>query len=165
MGHDLKNLVVQAAEGCDSISIRQLAIDVNIDAWSEADYSVEISRTDSFVLKATNDTGLAGFVLARIVPGTTESLDAEIYNVAVAPDSSRRGIGTTLLVALLAQLAKRNVSNVWLEVRESNSAAIAFYEHQGFTAELTRPNFYANPPENAVIMRLRMGQKPEVSEA
>ena len=39
-----------------------------------------------------------------------------------------------------------------LEVRESNSAAIALYESLGFAKAGVRRNFYDDPCENAVIM-------------
>ena len=52
-------------------------------------------------------------------------------------------------------VGRTRVDNIWLEVRESNAGAIKFYEKHGFIAELTRPRFYRDPVENAVIMRLR----------
>jgi ribosomal-protein-alanine N-acetyltransferase len=77
----------------------------------------------------------------------------------------RRGIGTKLLIGLLERLAVRSVRNVWLEVREFNYKAISFYESHGFMAEVRRPNFFVNPTDNAVIMRLRMEPEQDVSEA
>ena len=40
----------------------------------------------------------------------------------------------------------------FLEVRQSNEAAIKLYESQGFVKEGIRKNFYEMPVENAVIM-------------
>ena len=40
----------------------------------------------------------------------------------------------------------------FLEVRESNEAAIGLYTSQGFVKEGIRKNFYEMPVENAVIM-------------
>lgn len=166
MPYHLENLILKDATIADSAAIRQLALEANIDAWSEADYADEIARPYSFVLVISQSEVLQGFILSRIVPGPTgEHPDADLYNIAVDPAGKRRGIGTKLLISLLERLAKRDVRNVWLEVRESNNEAIIFYESHGFVAELTRPNFYVNPTENAVIMRLRVAPEEDVSEA
>jgi len=165
MPYPLEKLITNEANRSDSSAIRRLALVANIDAWSEADYSDEISRPDSFVITTTDSDVLVGFLVARIVPGTTEAPDADLYNIAVDPAAKRQGIGSRLLATLVEQLVKKSVGNVWLEVRESNAEAIAFYERHGFTAEVTRPNFYTNPTENAVIMRLRIASQLDVSEA
>jgi len=155
---------IRDAEPADCLSIRQLAVDSNIDAWSEADYASEISRPGSFVLKATISGDLVGFLVARTVPGLTEQPDAELYNIGVAGDHKRQGIGRLLLVTLRERLAEYSVHSLWLEVRESNSEAISFYRRHGFMAEVTRPNFYSNPSENALLMRLQMASRTDVSE-
>ena len=164
MANQLEELKIQDAVPTDSSSIRQLALDANIDAWSMSGYSDEICRSDSFVLKATDHGQLMGFLVARIVPGTTQTPDADIYNIAVLPLNKRKGIGSSLLVELLQRLTREGLGSIWLEVRESNYEAISFYERHGFNAELTRPNFYTNPTENAVIMRLRIIPERDVSE-
>ncbi len=164
MNHGFESLSVEDAQPADCLSIRQLAVDANIDAWSEADYASEMARPDSSVLKATDSGELVGFLVARIVPGGTEHPDAELYNIGIARGHKRQGIGTLLLLTLLEKLAERGVRNLWLEVRESNSEAISFYSRHGFTAEVTRPNFYSNPSENALIMRLQIASRTDVSE-
>jgi ribosomal-protein-alanine N-acetyltransferase len=42
---------------------------------------------------------------------------------------------------------------VYLEVRESNLGAIAFYERLGFSSNGRRNNYYRNPDEAAVCMK------------
>jgi ribosomal-protein-alanine N-acetyltransferase len=71
--------------------------------------------------------------------------EAELLNLAVRPEARRRGLGR----ALLALLAGRKV---WLEVRESNQAAIRFYESQGFRVYGRRRQYYRQPVEDAVLM-------------
>ncbi|MEQ1764067.1 MAG: ribosomal protein S18-alanine N-acetyltransferase [Pyrinomonadaceae bacterium] len=165
MANHLDNLTTQNAKLSDAPAIRQLAYDAKIDAWTEADYAVEICRPDSFVVTTTSGGELIGFLVARLVPGKGAYPDAELYNIAVATAFKRRGIGKRLVVALLDRLEGANVQNVWLEVRASNSDAIAFYESHGFCSEMTRPNFYVNPTESAVIMALQIGSESDVSEA
>jgi [ribosomal protein S18]-alanine N-acetyltransferase len=164
MNHGSDNLSVEAAHPGDSLPIHELARNSRIDAWSAADYSDEMSRPDSFVLTAKKQDRLVGFLVARTVPGVTEHPDAELYNIGIAGGHKRQGIGTLLLFTLLEKLAEKRVRNLWLEVRESNSEAISFYSRYGFTAEVTRPNFYSNPSENALVMRLQIPSRTDVSE-
>jgi ribosomal-protein-alanine N-acetyltransferase len=50
-------------------------------------------------------------------------------------------------------------NSIFLEVRESNSAAIALYEKFGFEKLSIRKNFYSFPDENAVVMQLLMNKE------
>jgi ribosomal-protein-alanine N-acetyltransferase len=72
-------------------------------------------------------------------------------NVAVDPDRRRHGIATALLTALLREVAGRD-SQVTLEVRRSNTGAIALYERFGFRSAGVRRRYYQDNGEDAVIM-------------
>ena len=82
--------------------------------------------------------------------------EGDIGNVAVAPDSRRRGIGAALLKALFAESERRGTAVLQLEVRESNAPAIALYTGAGFAPVGKRKNFYSNPTENAVLMTISL---------
>ncbi|HUA85349.1 MAG TPA: ribosomal protein S18-alanine N-acetyltransferase [Bryobacteraceae bacterium] len=87
---------------------------------------------------------VAGFLVSReIAPG-----EREILNVVVDPASRRRGIGKKLLEAEISGAR----GNWYLEVRESNQAAIKLYESMGFRATGRRPDYYLDPPEMAIVM-------------
>jgi len=88
---------------------------------------------------------VVGFVVARAV-----SEEAEILNLAVDPPKRRRGYAQTLLHHALAALAHLGVQNVFLEVRESNLSAIAFYHSLGFRNSGRRTGYYRYPDEAAV---------------
>jgi ribosomal protein S18 acetylase RimI-like enzyme len=71
----------------------------------------------------------------------------EILNLAVAPESRRRGLGRALLLAALARGGR------WfLEVRESNAAARALYGSLGFREIGERRAYYNDPPEKAIVL-------------
>ena len=55
---------------------------------------------------------------------------------------------------ITAELNASGVDNVLLEVRVSNQPALAFYEALGFVKTRLRPGYYADPIEDAVLMRL-----------
>ncbi|HEY6075019.1 MAG TPA: ribosomal protein S18-alanine N-acetyltransferase, partial [Anaerolineales bacterium] len=89
----------------------------------------------------------------REVAGT-----GEVLNLAVAPDSRRRGVARALLRAGLARLRKRRVQEVFLEVRESNQSAQALYLSYGFRPVGQRTAYYRNPKEDALVLWLPLEQ-------
>lgn len=92
-----------------------------------------------------------GRVVGFMVTRTTAVDEREILNVAVDPASRRAGIGRVLLETVLA--GARGMS--WfLEVRESNEAAINLYKTLGFSPTGRRENYYHDPQEAAIVMRL-----------
>lgn len=78
--------------------------------------------------------------------------EGNITNVAVNPLSRRKGIGEQLVRNILNMASKKGIRDVFLEVRETNSAAIALYEKVGFKEEGIRKSFYEKPKEDALIM-------------
>ena len=80
--------------------------------------------------------------------------EANLLLMAVHPSQQGKGLGYQLLEASIAQL-KNNPLQIFLEVRESNQAAIALYEKSGFHQIDLRKNYYpkANGSrEHAIIM-------------
>ncbi len=80
----------------------------------------------------------------------------ELLNLAVGPNWRRRGYASALLNAALSECRLQQFESVFLEVRESNQRALAFYMTHGFAPSGRRPNYYRNPIESAVTMSLRL---------
>ncbi len=78
--------------------------------------------------------------------------EGQITNIAVHPDCRRRGLGRAVTEALLDYAKGNGLFEVSLEVRASNAAAIALYEHLGFSTCGVRRDFYKKPTEDALIM-------------
>lgn len=105
-----------------------------------------------------DETQAVGFVCER--DGTVQAyggmlitpFDGQITNIAVHPNARRQGLGGAILLSLLEEAARRALESVSLEVRISNTAAIALYERYGFTAVGRRKNFYRAPTEDALVM-------------
>ena len=84
------------------------------------------------------------------------ALEAHILTIVVQPNKQGCGLGNMLLMHLL-QIAKRQrAETVFLEVRPSNTAAIALYEKSGFKTIGHRPNYYPahQGREDAIVMSL-----------
>ena len=75
-----------------------------------------------------------------------------ISNIATAPEHRRKGVADALLCALERFAREKELSFITLEVRESNSAAIALYSKHGFKSVGVRKNYYERPRENALLM-------------
>lgn len=116
--------------------------------WSERSLLDELTNPLSTWLVAMDGEVLAGYI------GSQAVLDeADMMNLAVAPEYRRRGVGAALTEALAAALQARGVAALTLEVRASNAPAIALYEKLGFVQVGRRPRYYEKPREDALILR------------
>jgi ribosomal-protein-alanine N-acetyltransferase len=79
--------------------------------------------------------------------------ESEIANLAVADTVRRSGVGARLLDHALAAAQERRCAVVFLEVRESNTAARALYASRGFEIAGRRSRYYRKPVEDALVLR------------
>jgi ribosomal protein S18 acetylase RimI-like enzyme len=108
--------------------------------WQAQDYLAYDCRV------AILEDRIAGFVVSRQVA----EQEREILNVAVHPEFRRLRIASELLQTEI----KRSGGAHFLEVRESNAAARQLYERLGFQVVGTRPEYYENPNETGIVMRI-----------
>jgi [ribosomal protein S18]-alanine N-acetyltransferase len=105
----------------------------------------------ALVAEETQSRVVAGFAVASMV-----APEAELEMIAVATDGQRRGVGGRLFAALAREVSAAGVAVVHLEVRESNAAALGFYCRLGFDEVGRRTHYYAEPVEDALLLRLRL---------
>ena len=120
------------------------------DPWSTAEFASVLNAGQAIFLVAEvgEKNGIIGYVIAMAV------LDqAEILNVAVAPDQRGAGLGGGMLDAALLEVERRGAESVFLEVRVSNAAARALYASRGFVEISRRKNYYRTPVEDALVMQ------------
>jgi ribosomal-protein-alanine N-acetyltransferase len=105
-------------------------------------YSVRCNQTDQSPV-------IIAYVFWRIV-----LTELHIIRIAVAQDFRSRGLATWLLQQCF-KLAKqkKDFDSVYIEVRPSNKAAIALYRKLGFQVIGTRPNYYPESNEEALVMK------------
>ncbi|MFW5875647.1 MAG: ribosomal protein S18-alanine N-acetyltransferase [Myxococcota bacterium] len=82
--------------------------------------------------------------------------EMHVLNVATHPDHHRRGHARRLMEAALALAQQQDLQCVTLELRESNRAARRLYDALGFVPIGTRPRYYADTGEDAVVMIRRL---------
>jgi [ribosomal protein S18]-alanine N-acetyltransferase len=113
--------------------------------WSLAMFVLEVSKPSGICLAAVDGRQLVGYLIC--------SRYADVWhlmNIAVDPPRRRCGIAVAMLEELLDR-AGRGASYT-LEVRTSNAPAIALYERFGFRSAGTRPRYYQDNGEDAVVM-------------
>ena len=94
---------------------------------------------------------MTGFLVARLLQPQTE-----LEIIAVDPRVQRRGLARKLFDELVYQLGQAGITEVVLEVRESNQPALELYRSLGFVETGRRPRYYIDPVEDAVLMRLEL---------
>ncbi len=113
--------------------------------WSLSMFVLELSKGSSICLAAVAATQVKGYLVCSRYPDAWH-----LMNIAVDPAARRRGTASALLADLLLRAGEDEAYT--LEVRTSNEPAIALYERYGFRAAGTRPRYYHDTGEDAVIM-------------
>jgi ribosomal-protein-alanine N-acetyltransferase len=93
---------------------------------------------------------VVGFVIASLI-----APQAELETIAVATQAQRGGAARRLFSELAAELRLAKVEELLLEVRALNRPALEFYLSLGFEETGRRPGYYADPVEDAILMRFR----------
>jgi ribosomal-protein-alanine N-acetyltransferase len=106
---------------------------------------------DIHVWVAEEGGEVIGMVAARAAGG-----EAELLNLAILPDQRRRGWGRRLLDGAIAEVRTAGADSIFLEVRASNSAALALYASAGFVAAGRRPGYCRNPVEDGLVLFLSL---------
>ena len=79
----------------------------------------------------------------------------EIGTIAVHKDFQHQGIGRNLLAHAILQSQTDKVTEVILEVRQSNVAALKLYLGLGFEIVGIRPGYYEDNNEDALLLTLK----------
>lgn len=109
------------------------------EAWTRNQSLGVLAMPGVILLLAHADDDPAGFALTRAVMD-----EAELLLLAVTPPHRRRGVGGSLLRAVLADCRERGVSTVHLEVRAENDA-VRLYRAGGFAKVGERRGYYRGP--------------------
>lgn len=115
--------------------------------WNENGFFSFMIREGTVFLAAESEGRIAGY--GGMVTAADEG---DITNVSVASDCRRQGIAEAIVERLIAEGMAMNLKKIFLEVRVSNSAAIALYDKCGFKPVGCRKNYYEDPIEDASVM-------------
>jgi [ribosomal protein S18]-alanine N-acetyltransferase len=132
----------------DIPAVARLEQECFAEPWSENALAESLADANYvFFVAAFLDETVAGYVGAYLAAD-----ELSITNVAVTASYRRCGAANQLMKALDAFAKEKNLYGITLEVRVSNSAAIALYEKNGYEKSGIRKGFYSKPKEDALIM-------------
>ena len=117
--------------------------------WQRISFLDELTCRDALDVVVLDSLG--GRILAYACLRLTLD-EIHLLKIAVAPRWRRRGIATWLLDYCFGFAQRRNARKVYLEVRRSNGSAINLYSKIGFQIIDTRPKYYTDTNEDALIM-------------
>jgi len=122
--------------------------------WSRKSLKDAIDMPDNIYIVSTDNGTIVGYCGMWAVLG-----EGNIVCVAVREEYRGRGVGRSLVRELVKRGIENGVDAFFLEVRESNAAAIHLYETEGFCNIGVRRNFYEKPVENAIVMSRMVSNK------
>lgn len=116
--------------------------------WRETTFRRLLRREGTRAWTAADGDGaVAGYAVAWL-----GSRGMQLGNLAVAVGRRRRGLGRRLVRTVMRSARAAGAEHVFLEVRESNDAALGLYRSAGFRLLGRRTGYYRSPPEDAIVM-------------
>jgi len=122
--------------------------------WSETLLRAELGHAWSHLVAAEQvrpdgQGVILGYVIFWLVHD-----EVHVLNVGTAPEARRRGVGRALMIRAEAVGRGKGARLSTLEVRRSNTPAIALYRSLGYREVGVRPRYYAEENEDAIVMTL-----------
>ncbi len=139
---------LRRAEPRDAAALAALEAASSLHPWNEAQLLAELERPapDAVLLIEGRDGSLAYGAFRLVLD------ELHVMNLAVHPDARRRGLARFLLRLGLLRGARAGASRAMLEVRAGNGAARALYAECGFRPLGQRKQYYADPPDDALVL-------------
>ena len=148
-------IFIDIATKDDVLELLEIEQDAFSPPWSRDLLLSEICNEDSFfaVARLSDDLlrSVVGFVILRKMSDT-----GEILQIATYKDARRSGIADILMSSAFGFAKDNELGAVFLEVRESNTAAISLYKKHGASVVHRRESYYNDPIEDALIMRFSL---------
>lgn len=117
------------------------------DPWTREGYEAELSSDTACFFVAEQGETVLGCAGMHCICG-----ECYIDRVFCAPEARRQGVAQSLMEQLDTWARAHGASFITLEVRQSNTPAVALYRKFGFDPVGTRKNFYTLPQEDALLM-------------
>ncbi len=151
----MHDIVIREARKSDIDRLYAIETESFSDPWTRSMLEPVLESNTAFVAVAELDGEICGFVCVYAVPGSADDIngEAELADIATAVSCRLMGIAKRLFEFVYAELKKRYCRYIYLEVRQSNTAACSLYRSEGFEAYGLRKNYYTCPTEDAVLMK------------
>jgi ribosomal-protein-alanine N-acetyltransferase len=120
--------------------------------WSRKSFSHEIKNPHSLCMVIRENVALENSSVCAYSCSHVIGDEMTLLRLAVVPEKRRTGFGGRLMDVALDQATVLGATSAFLEVRPSNVQAQSFYHQFGFRVIGTRPNYYPETGENALVM-------------
>jgi len=144
---DELNVTIRAMNETDLQRIVELERELFSDPWSETAFREALAEDDWGMLAAQVGEEIVGYACYVII-----DVESHLTNLAVAEPFRRKSVAKRLLEHILRVVREAPCQYLLLEVRPSNTGAVAFYRKHGFHHMYRRPRYYRNPVEDALVM-------------
>ncbi|KZN65606.1 ribosomal protein S18-alanine N-acetyltransferase [Pseudoalteromonas luteoviolacea] len=123
--------------------------------WSEKTLASCIGGRYFNAALTHNDQLIGYYIAERAGP------DYTLMNICVHPQNQGQGFAKLLMQSLISRCVTEQAENLFLEVRASNTRAIALYEKAGLAVMGRRKNYYptADGKEDAILMGLQFTEQ------
>lgn len=150
--------MIRKARSADIDAIYYIKKEQFSNPWKKQFFYDELDHDIAFFYVAEDTTSkeITGYIIFWIIQETLE-----LHDIAVREKYKKKGIGSQLLDFMLETAHARQVEEMFLEVRQSNTAAIALYEKYDFKKIDVRKNYYTEPVEDAAVYALHPLSKVE----
>ena len=142
----------------DLKDVSNIERDVFPNPWSPQSFANELLHSFSEAFVVCKGENLIGYAVIWHL-----EMEMHIANIAIAPFSQRKGIGTWLLTKLIKRAQKNGQERAFLEVRKTNHTAIKLYKKFGFEIIDVRKNYYQQENEDAFIMSCNLCPQKKVA--
>ena len=139
--------MIRLMQAADVAAVAKIEKSVQSHPWTLKQFEDAVTAYQSTVIEQQGQ--VLGFCILQPVLD-----EANLLLMAIDPAQQGQGLGYQLLDASVAML-KNNPVQIFLEVRETNIAAIKLYEKPGFHQIDLRKNYYPGSNgtrEHAIIM-------------
>lgn len=156
----LQGFNVRKADDSDILQVMQINQETLPENYPEFFFRDLLNKYPETFIVAESGNKLIGYIMCRMEGGIsnfgiTWVRKGHIVSVTVLPQYRRQGVGTELINrAVTAMTECYDAKEVILEVRVSNTAAIAIYDKLKFSRIRTIRSYYRDG-EDAVLMAIQ----------
>lgn len=147
---NIKEVVIRKMNPMDLEEVHAIFKDSIKSSWSIDELQKEFYNELALYLVATLNEKVIGFCGAWLVYD-----EAQITNTAVSKEYRNNKVAFKIFNELIKIVKEKDKDSIFLEVRESNNAALNFYKKLNFKEIGKRKKFYSDG-ETAILMSLEV---------
>lgn len=126
--------------------------------WTKTMFLYELTSPTSFHFVAITAEKKAELILGYIIFWMVKG-EVHILNLATHPSFRRLGVAHSLVLFSLGFSYRKGGMLCLLEVRKRNRAAVNLYKKVGFAPWSIRRRYYVDTGEDAIVMKLFLGDR------